>query len=62
MWTRRAGRSPPPQYDNAYDFSDGLAMVVKDGKMGYVDRTGTYVFPLTDCLTQEEKEGEGLIY
>ncbi len=27
-------------YDNVYDFSDGLAVVKKNGKYGYIDKTG----------------------
>jgi hypothetical protein len=35
-----------PKYDNASDFSEGLAEVTKDGKAGYVDITGKEVVPL----------------
>jgi len=37
------------------DFSEGLAAVVKDGKLGFVDTTGKVVIPLTyDCSMYEE--------
>ena len=29
-----------PEYDNAYDFSEGLAAVAKDFKWGFIDKTG----------------------
>lgn len=32
-------------YENAYSFSEGLAAVQKDGKWGYIDRTGNVVIP-----------------
>ena len=46
-----------PQFDEAYEFSDGLAWAVKDGKSGYIDNTGAlviepgkYGFPFADGL------------
>jgi WG repeat protein len=30
----------PPTYELAYEFSEGLAPVQKDGKYGYIDRKG----------------------
>jgi len=42
-------------YDKVCDFSEGLAAVVKDGKLGFVDTTGKVVIPLTyDCSMYEE--------
>ena len=32
-----------PQWDDAKDFSEGLAAVLVDGKMGYIDKTGAMV-------------------
>jgi len=35
----------PPQYDDARDFSEGLAAVRVGGKWGYIDRSGKMVIP-----------------
>ena len=35
----------PCKYDDAYDFSEGLARIKVDGKLGYIDRTGEVVIP-----------------
>ena len=35
-----------PRFDDAYDFSDGLADVEIDGKWGCIDRTGEEVVPI----------------
>ena len=34
----------PPQYDSADNFRDGLALVEKDGKLMYIDHSGTVVW------------------
>ena len=34
----------PPQYDSANNFRDGLALVEKDGKLMYIDRSGAVVW------------------
>ena len=34
----------PPQYDSAASFSDGLALVEKDGKLMYIDHSGAVVW------------------
>jgi hypothetical protein len=34
-----------PQFDQADDFSEGLARVQKDNKWGYIDKTGKFVIP-----------------
>jgi hypothetical protein len=36
----------PAQFDNAYDFFDGLAAVRMNNKWGYIDKTGNPVIPL----------------
>lgn len=35
-----------PQFEKAYEFSDGLARVFDDGKYGYIDKSGRIVFDL----------------
>ncbi|MEH1811242.1 MAG: WG repeat-containing protein [Nostoc sp.] len=35
-----------PQFDDAWDFSQGLAVVKIDDKFGYIDKTGQLVIPL----------------
>lgn len=35
----------PYQYDHATSFSEGLAMVKKDGKFGYINKQGELVIP-----------------
>jgi len=37
-----------PQFDEARDFSEGLARVTIDGKFGYIDKTGKYVWEPTN--------------
>lgn len=34
-----------PQFAHAFPFSEGLAAVVKDDKIGFIDRNGTFVIP-----------------
>ena len=36
----------PANYGYAYSFSEGLAKVKKDGKLGYIDKSGKTVIPL----------------
>ena len=33
-----------PQFDNAGDFDSGLAQVEVQGRLGYIDHTGKYVW------------------
>ncbi len=33
----------PAKYEEANEFSDGLAMVKENGKFGYIDRSGKYI-------------------
>jgi hypothetical protein len=33
-----------PAFDGAEPFVEGLALVEKDGKKGYIDRTGRFVW------------------
>jgi hypothetical protein len=35
----------PPQYEDAFVFSEGLARVQVNGKVGFIDRTGVFVIP-----------------
>lgn len=35
----------PLEYDEKHDFSDGLAKVKKNGKWGFIDKTGNVVIP-----------------
>lgn len=35
----------PPKYDNADNFSEGLAAVKINNKWGYIDKTGAMVIP-----------------
>lgn len=32
-----------PQFDSCYDFSEGLARIVLNGKRGFIDKTGKIV-------------------
>jgi hypothetical protein len=44
----RAGRFViAPKFDDAWDFSDGLARVERRGRVGYIDRRGRFVVPAT---------------
>ena len=36
-----------PQFDDAWDFSEGLAPVKTGDKYGYIDKTGKYVWEST---------------
>jgi uncharacterized membrane protein YhaH (DUF805 family) len=47
----RYGKNPkekviPLKYDKVWDFSEGMAVVLLDGKYGYIDKTGKEVIPL----------------
>ena len=44
-------------YDEAFEFSDGLAAVCLDGRWGYIDRTGAEVVPFIYALAQPFSEG-----
>lgn len=46
-YTDTKGRieSIPAQFDNAYDFFDGLAAVRKNSKWGYIDKSGNLIIP-----------------
>lgn len=33
-----------PQFDNGFPFSDGLAVVEIDDKLGYINKKGKYVW------------------
>jgi hypothetical protein len=38
-------KSIPAQFDNAYDFFDGLAAVRMNNKWGYIDKSGNQIIP-----------------
>lgn len=45
-------------YDTASNFSEGLALVSKDGKYGFIDESGEVVIPLQfDSMVYDFKEG-----
>jgi hypothetical protein len=46
-----------PAYDDAYLFHDGLALVVKDQKRGYIDTTGKVVIPIKYRAARHFSEG-----
>ncbi|MHB1002010.1 MAG: WG repeat-containing protein [Armatimonadota bacterium] len=35
----------PCIYENVYDFNDDMALVERDGKWGYIDKSGREVIP-----------------
>lgn len=53
-------------FDYVYDFEEGLALVVKDGKYGFVNKKGDIVIPLIyddvcdfyGVFARVEKDGE----
>ncbi len=47
----------PLKYDNAYDFSEGLAIVKLNGKYGFIDKTGKEVIPLKYDNADSFREG-----
>lgn len=46
-----------PKYDNAYEFSDGLAMVVIDDTYGFIDESGKEVVKIQYADASHFKEG-----
>lgn len=59
----------PFEYDDAGDFSEGLACVKKDDKWGFIDTSGTLVIPceydaagdFSEGLASVKKEGQSQI-
>ena len=47
----------PPQFEMAYDFSEGLARVKRDGRSGYCDELGRLVIPNRFSYSTEFSEG-----
>lgn len=48
----------PMMYDKAYPFREGYAAVVKDGKLGFIDQTGSVAVPFNDYeYTESFSEG-----
>ena len=37
-----------PEFDNAFAFSNGIAEVWVEGKQGYIDKLGRFVWNLSD--------------
>ena len=35
----------PPQFDDCYEYSEGIASVEIDGKSGFIDKQGDFVIP-----------------
>ncbi|HEX5706676.1 MAG TPA: WG repeat-containing protein, partial [Pyrinomonadaceae bacterium] len=54
----RTGRTViPAVYDDARDFSEGLALVSRDGRYGFIDKTGKVVIPLQYFYGSSFSEG-----
>ncbi len=51
----------PFAYDWAFDFSEGLALVKKNGKWGYIDKTGKVAIPFTYNGASNFREGLALV-
>jgi hypothetical protein len=47
----------PAKYDDAHDFSEGLAAVKLDGKWGFIDKTGKKIIPLKYDDAEHFSEG-----
>ena len=51
-----------PQFDDAWPFEDGLALVEIDGKWGVIDKSGKYVInPQFDFISVVFSEGLALV-
>jgi len=48
-------------YDKIYNFYDGLAQVHKNGKMGYINKSGELVIPCIYDITYEFNEGVAIV-
>ena len=51
----------PCQYDNACDFSEGLAEIKKSGKWGFIDKTGREVVPCKYDIVLDFSEGLAIV-
>ncbi|BAY76156.1 serine/threonine protein kinase [Nostoc linckia NIES-25] len=51
-----------PKYDEAYDFSEGLARVKVDGKWGYIDRIGSFVIQPQFDEAEDFSEGLAVVW
>ncbi len=47
-----------PDYDSVHSFSEGLAIVEKDGKYGYIDKKGNVVIPIQYEMASDFSDGE----
>jgi hypothetical protein len=57
----RRGNVLDERFDNARDFSEGLAPVLKNGKWGYIDKSGRLVIEPRFDNAQPFSEGRGLV-
>jgi hypothetical protein len=51
----------PPQFDDAFRFNEGLAVVKSQGKWGYIDRSGKIAIPPTFRLASPFYEGRAFV-
>jgi len=51
-----------PQFDLAWNFSEGMAAVKKDGKLGFVNKEGKYVIEPQFYFGYDFSEGMALVY
>lgn len=49
------------KYDYVSDFSEGLAMVMLDGKCGFINRTGKEVIPLEYSYARDFHNGVAIV-
>ena len=50
-----------PQFNSAFEFQEGLAAVIVDGKGGYIDKTGKFVIPPKFRVNHPFQEGLGIV-
>lgn len=58
-WDERGKNVIPQQFDYAWEFIDGIAAVEKDGKIGFIDKSGTVV---VDYKYEKMKRQDGFIF
>jgi hypothetical protein len=47
----------PCEWEDAYEFSEGLARIYKNGGYGFIDRSGTVVIPRRFLFAGDFKDG-----